>query len=800
MARQKIADKFNGMIVVSVVVSSLVISTFISLFLIDRFTRDLIEKDQLHLHGLAGNVKGFAEKAYTLNHQLSVNPIVVDLLKEADPDWQTRLTTYLRTYDTTVPNSVGSGPDFLMQMQEDYPYVELFFLQDVHGDQVARSYGPVGHRGQRWWFQKLMSQPEPSPFFSKSYYSMTGDKPVSSVFHPVGDGNEFLGILGTDINFEKLQELIINYMDTPDLYAVVLDREGVIIAHPDKQKMQEIYNLVELSRNVLVTDARGNTLQDSSGHHKTTIEALDWDASISEITKNVLAGKRGYLKHVAIEETENTVYFEPVPLPGGDNANYAVLLIRNTASIARTKMAIAGFVAIFTLFTIVVLIFAFHNRFNKIVISPLHALTASMKKTATGDAARFVELNTNDEFQDIAQAYNAMHEDMKQANRRLAAAGKMEALGLVAGGIAHDLNNILTGMLGYPDLILSRKDLDSTVARHVRGMQKSALRASAFVADLLTISRGVAVQKSVLQLNDVVDDYFKSLDYKEQSGQHPGVCVNRDQERTIPCVEGSAVHIEKCVMNLIVNAMEAVSEGGHVTIGTSYRELTELLEGYQVVAPGSYVVLTVKDDGPGIPAENLSRIFEPFFTRKEMGFSGTGFGLTIVWNTMKDHDGFIDLTSDSKGTTFALYFPATDKDVLRARAPQSVDECVGTGTILVVDDEEEVRDVCKDMLEVLGYSVSTVSSGEEAIAYLGINDIDLVVLDMIMGKGLNGRQTFEAIHDRNPAQRVILASGYAKNVDAHAAINAGALGFIHKPYTLEALGHQVRKAFEAECG
>ncbi|MBW1898034.1 MAG: PDC sensor domain-containing protein, partial [Deltaproteobacteria bacterium] len=198
MNNRSVASKFRGVIFFSICVSALVSSIVISVFLLHRFSRDIHEKDMLHIRGLSGAVKGLLDHSFSLNYQLSINPIVVEAVASADENWDQRVRKY--NIGKKIGNALGdrSGAPLFVAMQKRYDFVELFFAQDIKGDQVDRSFGPLGHRGQRWWVKKFIGEGY-KRFISKSYYSMTGNKPVTSVFHGIRKNGRFIGIMGTDI-------------------------------------------------------------------------------------------------------------------------------------------------------------------------------------------------------------------------------------------------------------------------------------------------------------------------------------------------------------------------------------------------------------------------------------------------------------------------------------------------------------------------------------------------------------------------------------------------------------------------
>ncbi len=382
--------------------------------------------------------------------------------------------------------------------------------------------------------------------------------------------------------------------------------------------------------------------------------------------------------------------------------------------------------------------------------------------------------------------------DLIQA--RLLQSQKMEALGTLAGGVAHDLNNVLGVLVGYSELLQEKIPESNPLRRYVSKILQSGLRGAAIVQDLLTLARrGVAIAE-VVSLNSVITDYFKTPEFEMLRAYHPDVTFRTDLGKDLFYVKGSPVHLGKTIMNLTSNAAEAIADRGEVIVRTENRYLDQPVRGYDAIREGDYVVLTVSDDGRGIAAKDIGKIFEPFYTKKVMGRSGTGLGLAVVWGTVQDHDGYIDVQSEEgKGSVFSLYFPVTREEPARAREASNAETYLGRGeSILVVDDAKEQRALATSMLERLGYRVTAVSSGEEAVDFLKNGSADLVLLDMIMDPGMDGLETYQRILAINPGQKAVIVSGYSETERVNKAQELGAGAYVRKPYVMEKIGAAIR--------
>ena len=393
---------------------------------------------------------------------------------------------------------------------------------------------------------------------------------------------------------------------------------------------------------------------------------------------------------------------------------------------------------------------------------------------------------------------NQAREEKKELTSKLARAEKMEALGTLAGGVAHDLNNVLSAIVGYPSLLLMELPENSPLKEPILTIQKSGQRAAAIVQDLLTLARRGVAATEIVNLNNIISDYLASPEFEKLKTFHPSVEIETDLDKDILNVLGSPIHLSKTLMNLVSNSAEAMHQGGVISISTKNRYIDSPVSGYENINQGDYVALTVSDTGEGMISEDIQKIFEPFYTKKKMGRSGTGLGMAVVWGTVKDHNGYIDVQSrKNQGTDFTLYFPVTRKEETKIDEDMPIHNLMGSGEkILVIDDIKEQREIASSILTTLGYTVATVSGGKEAVEHLAHNPADLLILDMIMDPGINGLDTYREIIKRHPGQKAVIASGFAETDLVREAQRLGAGRYLKKPYTLEKIAVAVKAELE----
>ena len=385
--------------------------------------------------------------------------------------------------------------------------------------------------------------------------------------------------------------------------------------------------------------------------------------------------------------------------------------------------------------------------------------------------------------------------EREKAQNKLNHTQKMEAIGTLAGGVAHDLNNVLSAQVGYPELLLMDLAEDSPLREPILRIQESGQKAAAIVQDLLTMARRGVVVTDVINLNQVIDSYIQSQECEKLKQFYPDIIVKSNINTDLLNIMGSTIHLFKTIMNLVNNAAEAMPQGGNIIISTQNLYIDKPINGYDTVNEGDYVVLSVSDTGTGIAPADIEQIFEPFYTKKVMGRSGTGLGMAVVWGTVKDHKGYIDVQStENFGTTFTLYFPITRKEISEQQQNLPIEAYMGTGeSILIVDDVKEQRKIASDMLSRLYYLVASVASGEQALDYMEKNSVDLVILDMIMEPGIDGCETYKQISKLHPEQKAIITSGFSETGRVKETQRLGAGEYIKKPYTLETIGLAVKR-------
>ncbi len=380
-------------------------------------------------------------------------------------------------------------------------------------------------------------------------------------------------------------------------------------------------------------------------------------------------------------------------------------------------------------------------------------------------------------------------EEKHKLETQLQQAQKMESIGTLAGGIAHDFNNILMGIQGNASLMLLKIDSEHPNHEKIKNIEKYVQNGTALTKQLLGFARRGKYLLKATDLNEIID---KSSSLFARTKKE--IRIHTDLYEDLWTAEVDRGQIDQVLLNLYVNAWQAMSNGGDLYLQTENVILDRSYIKPYTVEPGRYAKISVSDTGVGIDKETQERIFEPFFTTKEMG-RGTGLGLASVYGIIKSHGGYINVYSEKeRGTVFTIYLPASAKEVLIDEEGSPAMLIKGTGTILLIDDEKMILDVGLELLEELGYTVLSAMSGQEAIDVFqkDQDNIDLVIMDMIM-PGMGGGETFDRLKEINPEVKVLLSSGYSINGQATKIIRRGCDGFIQKPFNMNQLAEKIQK-------
>jgi two-component system cell cycle sensor histidine kinase/response regulator CckA len=378
-------------------------------------------------------------------------------------------------------------------------------------------------------------------------------------------------------------------------------------------------------------------------------------------------------------------------------------------------------------------------------------------------------------------------EERRRLQTQLQQAQKMEAIGTLAGGIAHDFNNLLMAIQGNVSLLLCDTDHTSPLYQRLTNIEKQVTSGAKLSSQLLGYARKGKYELKPFDLNKLIKETAETFGRTKKE-----VKIGLNLASDLLAVEADPNQIEQVLLNLFVNAWQAMPDGGELRISSANVTEKAMLNRRFRPRPGRYAMLSISDTGMGMDQETMARIFEPFFTTKGMG-RGTGLGLASAYGIVKSHGGYIDVDSKKgAGSTFLLYFPATTRSIQEAISMVQ-DIRNGNGTVLLVDDEEAVLQVGSEMLKRLRYDPFSAKEGAEAVEMYrkNLDKIDLVILDMIM-PGMSGSQTFDKIKEIHPDAKVLLSSGYSIDGQASEIINRGCCGFIQKPFTMNDLSAKLQ--------
>jgi signal transduction histidine kinase len=387
---------------------------------------------------------------------------------------------------------------------------------------------------------------------------------------------------------------------------------------------------------------------------------------------------------------------------------------------------------------------------------------------------------------------------LRESEAGLRQAQRMDAVGQLAGGVAHDFNNMMTAVIGFSELILTRLEQAHPVRRHVEEIKRAGERASGMTQQLLAFSRKQVLEPRVFDLNVVVADVEKLL--QRLIGEN--VELVSLLEPDLEPIEADPGRLEQVIMNLAINARDAMPAGGKLTIETANVDLDQSYLGQLDLTPGPYVLLTVRDDGIGMDDETTRQIFEPFFTTKEEG-KGTGLGLATVFGIVKQSGGDIDVDSEpGGGTAFKIFLPQAQAPLDRLALTRPAEEVPrGSETILLVEDEELVRSFEREVLQDVGYTVLEARDVGHALQLARDRQgpIDLLLTDMVM-PDLSGRELAERLVPLQPQMKVLYASGYAGDTITHNGVVDPTIAFLQKPISPGTLARKVREVLDSTTG
>lgn len=434
---------------------------------------------------------------------------------------------------------------------------------------------------------------------------------------------------------------------------------------------------------------------------------------------------------------------------------------------------------------------------NRLFFRPLNRLQNGTKAIEEGQFGYQIPVKSMDEIGELTGSFNHMSQRLAESKRleeQLYHLQKMDAIGQLAGGIAHEFNNILTAVMGYGSLLRTKISPKGPLMVDLEQILTAAERAANLTRSLLAFSRKQRINLIPVNLNEIVRNVEKLL--SKLIGENIEFkTILTGEDLTVMADSGQ---IEQVLINLCINARDAMPDGGRLTISTEMVELgDEFLKTHGYGEPGKYTLISVTDTGTGMDEKTRERIFEPFFTTKEVG-KGTGLGLAVVYGIIKQHNGLIDIYSEiGKGTAFKIYLPVIKSDVKETRLPETATPRGGTETVLLAEDDAYVRKLVKDILERFGYKVIEAVNGEDAIdKFMGNKDrIQLLLLDVIMPKR-NGKEVYEEIKKIRPDVKTIFTSGYPANIINKNGIVEEGLNFISKPVFPNELLKRVREVLD----
>lgn len=699
--------------------------------------------------------------------------------------------------------------DLLALVKKGYPYYAVLFLTDTSGNILVSS-DSSAYEGvnvsKREYFKAAMAG---KYVMSEVILSMVTGNAVFTVNSPLKVNGKIIGMLTGVIPTHYISTLFVDDFKLEEKsYAYLLNTNGKIVAISKEQQQKNL---------VLITD--------------------DFFRHLSSQSAGQFIYEKGDDQHLNVfKQLKQTKWYFGI-------SHSLDVTLRPLSDLTRMDI-VASLISLFLGGVIII------AMFRSLVLNRLRRILDGMEEVTKGNYKTVIPIfhKSTDEITELSKSFNSMitqldkmvgdlnveisarkiveeklaaHQDdleetirtrtkeleeevfqRKEVELKLARAEKMEMIGTLAGGVAHDLNNILSGIVSYPDFLLCKISESDSFYKPLQTIKKSGERSAAIVQDLLTLARRGVLTKEHVDWNKLINDYIQSPEFLKEQDEHPKITLKVGLDKNLLPIFGSPVHLRKTLMNLVLNGFEAMTQGGTLSLFSKNIYVDKTVSGSEEVREGKYVLIKVCDEGDGILPQDMDKIFEPFYTTKKMGKSGTGLGMAVVWATIRDHDGFISCESVvSESTAFSLYFPVATqvKDAQRiAIGPER--SFHGNGEhILVVDDVKEQREIASTILKGIGYQVTTVENGEKAVTLCKDVRYDLLLLDMILGEGIDGLETYRAIVSLRPNQRAIIVSGFSESSRIKEALTLGAGKYIKKPYTVETIATAVRNEIDRRC-
>jgi len=704
----------------------------------------------------------------------------------------------------TPEENLRAAHRFLDTQRAGHPFYEASFLTDARGLVIAFAADqaqPLADLeiGDRAYVRQTL---EGSQVVSPVLVSRLSGKRSFAITAPVTAGGRTIGLVGGMVDLATLKSLFINdFKLIPNGFALLADSSGQVIAssRDNEQTLSRFGNFAQR----ITGGGEGVFSQPIDNTETLTafrrLHHADWSLAVNQPLD---ASLRPFLRAGQISIVASLVVLAGLSLVS--LALFRRLITRRI----RAMLPVIAQVKEGDLNSRIALDDAQEDEVSLVIasfnemIGQLQTNIAALNKEIRlrSDSEQMLAYHQEHLEQLVAERSRELESaiiERKQMEERLARVEKLELIGTLAGGVAHDLNNILSGIITYPDLLLLKLPDDSPLVKPLRSIKLSGEKAAATIQDLLILARRGIATKQPVSLNAVVEEYLRGQEYQQLCKRRPGLELRVDLGPDLSPILGSPLHLAKTVANLVNNAAESMPQAGIIHLATANRPIEAPLALYEQIEPGRYVVLEVHDQGAALAPHDLTRIFEPFHTSKKMGRGGTGLGMAVVWGTVKDHDGFVDCESRADtGNRFSLFFPVTDAMPRHEpRQPVATIESPGPHErVLIVDDSAEQRELVLVTLKELGYTAVAAASGEQGMELLKQDRFDLVLLDMILGQGMDGLDTYRQILAHAPEQKVLIVSGYAENQRIAEALRLGARGYVKKPYTVVELAQAMRRA------